>query len=429
MKAILPTAGRKLIALIFALTAVLTIIRAQTHQVSVTDFAFSPSSLVIEVGDTVVWTNSQGMHNVNGTQGTYAENPASFGNDVGEGWTYTFVFTEPGTYDYRCDPHVEFGMVGQIIVGEGGGGETSADITLDFTSMNPHLGQDLYLALIEQGSGEILQKVHDTVTEADFSVLFAEVETGKSYNIDFYADHNLSGNYNAPPEDHAWRLEVANLSKDTTLSFVHNTTFTDIEWQHSLTLQFSAMNPHVGQMLVVYIIDNADDSYVDTITVQQIAVADFDVETYNVNVDGSYRIDFFADLSGNGTYDAPPTDHAWRIEIETLNGDTVIPFVHNTDFTNIFETPTGINNDREASKILLYPNPAGNFVTLSGKDIPAGELEVRILSISGQVVKSLKWTNSSGNFLIGLNDLSKGTYYLLIQSKDYRAHAKLVKSF
>ena len=31
-------------------------------------------------------------------------------------WWYTVVFNTAGTYDYQCDPHVNMGMVGQIIV-------------------------------------------------------------------------------------------------------------------------------------------------------------------------------------------------------------------------------------------------------------------------------------------------------------------------
>ena len=90
---------------------------ATVHNVSVTSNVFTPSNLTITAGDTVLWTNNQGFHNVNGTQATYPNNPASFGNAVaGPGWTYQFQFTIAGTYDYQCDPHLGLGMVGQITV-------------------------------------------------------------------------------------------------------------------------------------------------------------------------------------------------------------------------------------------------------------------------------------------------------------------------
>ncbi|MCB0546405.1 MAG: T9SS type A sorting domain-containing protein, partial [Phaeodactylibacter sp.] len=31
-------------------------------------------------------------------------------------WSYSFTFTQPGTYDYRCDPHFSLGMAGTITV-------------------------------------------------------------------------------------------------------------------------------------------------------------------------------------------------------------------------------------------------------------------------------------------------------------------------
>ncbi|RPH74749.1 T9SS C-terminal target domain-containing protein [bacterium] len=322
MKALLQTAG-KLSGALFLVFFVITTIQAQTgHAVTVSDFTFSPATLEIQVGDTVIWTNTLGSHNVNGTQETYSGNPASFGNDIGTGWTYSFVFTEPGTYDYQCDPHVAMGMTGEIIVNEEGGG----------------------------GNGQPI-----------------------------------------------------------------------------ITLDFSSMNPHIGQMLVIYIVDNSNDTYLDTITINEITEADFSVDSIHVDSGGSYRIDFYADLNDNGTYDAPPADHAWRIEIDELVGDTVIAFVHNTEFTDIFETPTGVNN-RNITRVVLYPNPAGDYIKVSGDDLPAGNLDVRIFNITGQVVRSIKATNN-GNLTIDLTGLSKGAYYLLLESNGFKANGRFVKSY
>ena len=84
--------------------------------VTVSSNMFTPADITINVGDTVIWTNVQGNHNVNGTQVTYPSNPESFGNSVGSGWTYSHVFNTVGNYDYRCDPHVSFGMTGTVTV-------------------------------------------------------------------------------------------------------------------------------------------------------------------------------------------------------------------------------------------------------------------------------------------------------------------------
>lgn len=89
---------------------------AQTKvSVSVANFSFTPANIVVAVGDTVEWTNISGSHNVNGTQATFSSNPASFGNSLGIGWVYSFVFTVAGTYNYQCDPHIP-NMVGTVTV-------------------------------------------------------------------------------------------------------------------------------------------------------------------------------------------------------------------------------------------------------------------------------------------------------------------------
>lgn len=78
-----------------------------THVVTVVNFEFIPANLFVEAGDTVVWINEDGFHNVNGTTETYPDNPESFtsGSPAAAPWSYSRVFDTPGTYDYRCDAH------------------------------------------------------------------------------------------------------------------------------------------------------------------------------------------------------------------------------------------------------------------------------------------------------------------------------------
>jgi len=87
-----------------------------THTVEVLPSSFVPLGLDIEIGDTVEWINQSGIHNVNGSTETFPGNPESFGNELGADWTYSFVFTIPGFYEYHCDAHFGMGMVGAINV-------------------------------------------------------------------------------------------------------------------------------------------------------------------------------------------------------------------------------------------------------------------------------------------------------------------------
>jgi plastocyanin len=80
---------------------------ATTHQIEIVDFAFSPATLTITAGDTVIWTNSDAV----------AHSATGSGFDsglLGQGDSYSVTFSAAGTYDYLCTPHPT--MTGRIVV-------------------------------------------------------------------------------------------------------------------------------------------------------------------------------------------------------------------------------------------------------------------------------------------------------------------------
>ena len=96
---------------------------ATTHYVDAYNYAYSPSSLTINQGDTVTWINTAGFHDVNGDinslTGTSFNNPVSFylspvtsPDTIG-----SYVFQVPGVYDYDCSigNHTS-GMVASVTV-------------------------------------------------------------------------------------------------------------------------------------------------------------------------------------------------------------------------------------------------------------------------------------------------------------------------
>jgi plastocyanin len=87
---------------------------------------FEPDRVVVHAGDTVEWQNSSSQpHTV-----TADAQRAALGKEVvlpsgatpfdsgkiEPGDTYRHTFTVPGTYKYICVPHVDFGMVGEVVV-------------------------------------------------------------------------------------------------------------------------------------------------------------------------------------------------------------------------------------------------------------------------------------------------------------------------
>ncbi|OGJ16335.1 hypothetical protein A3K74_01950 [Candidatus Pacearchaeota archaeon RBG_13_33_26] len=82
----------------------------QTYDIELKGFAFSPSTLTIKAGDTVIWTNmDSASHTVTSDSGNELDSPG-FGKDG----TYTHKFDTAGTYTYHCSPHPS--MKGTIIV-------------------------------------------------------------------------------------------------------------------------------------------------------------------------------------------------------------------------------------------------------------------------------------------------------------------------
>jgi plastocyanin len=88
------------------------------HVVIVSSNVFTPADLTIDVGETVLWRNEGGTHNVNGSLESFPDNPEGFGNgDAATApWEYQFTFTQEGLYNYQCDPHSSLGMTGTITV-------------------------------------------------------------------------------------------------------------------------------------------------------------------------------------------------------------------------------------------------------------------------------------------------------------------------
>jgi amicyanin len=83
-----------------------------TKEVNIVDFAFTPSTIKVKVGDTVTWTNQDSVqHDVVSDDGS-ADGPKS--ELLAKGDTYKFTFKKAGTFKYHCNPHPQ--MQATVIV-------------------------------------------------------------------------------------------------------------------------------------------------------------------------------------------------------------------------------------------------------------------------------------------------------------------------
>lgn len=210
-------------------------------------------------------------------------------------------------------------------------------LKIDFMGMNPHVGQQFGVRVVDKATGtEVARSVLPSIMNHDFDVEFEDVVLlGHSYQIDFYADLNQNGVYDAPPVDHAWRMDADNLAGETQLTFNHNTGFTDIQWPYNLQIVFQGMNPHVGQLLEIRVKDTEMDKEVGRARVESISSPAFTVNLPVLMLNKNYQVDMYADLNKNGLYDAPGTDHSWREIVSNPNGDATLTFSHNTSFVDV----------------------------------------------------------------------------------------------
>jgi len=77
--------------------------------VSIVNFAYDPNPTTVAVGDTVTWTNNDGVpHTVTANDGSFQSGTMQPGD------SYSFTFSAPGSFDYHCEFHAN--MSGQVVV-------------------------------------------------------------------------------------------------------------------------------------------------------------------------------------------------------------------------------------------------------------------------------------------------------------------------
>jgi plastocyanin len=96
-----------------------------THTVNAGSYYYTPTNLTVQVGDSVIWINDGGLHDVNGNTNSITNqsfnNPVTFDSpstNTAGAVIFAYKFTIPGTYNYDCSvgSHAANGMIGSVIV-------------------------------------------------------------------------------------------------------------------------------------------------------------------------------------------------------------------------------------------------------------------------------------------------------------------------
>jgi LPXTG-motif cell wall-anchored protein len=96
---------------------------AASQSVTIRNYAFSPRTVTVQAGDTVIWTNEDDVqHSATSDDGTFDTGL------IGEGQSGSHTFSEAGRYQYICTPHPN--MHGTVVVeaaSTGGDADSGAD--------------------------------------------------------------------------------------------------------------------------------------------------------------------------------------------------------------------------------------------------------------------------------------------------------------
>jgi plastocyanin len=87
-------------------------------EVGMRNIQFDPADVTIKAGETVTWTNNEGVpHDVDKTGGPGPQFSSGPEGGMMEGDSFEHTFDRPGTYEYVCRVHAP-GMAGTVEVTE-----------------------------------------------------------------------------------------------------------------------------------------------------------------------------------------------------------------------------------------------------------------------------------------------------------------------
>ena len=199
---------KKITTLFLSLLLLTNLFAQTTHTVNAGGYYYNPTNLTIELGDSVVWINDGGYHDVNGDINSITDqpfnNPETFDSPaIGTigGVILGYRFTVAGTYNYDCSvgSHAANGMVGSVIVNPG---EPTAIDNVDFIDLqvfpNPSDGE--FIINMPSYNGDFKAEVFDIMGRSLI----------KTNNLNFSLKQFPSGLY-------LLRVDFENSSKDIRL--------------------------------------------------------------------------------------------------------------------------------------------------------------------------------------------------------------------
>ncbi|MCF7808932.1 MAG: T9SS type A sorting domain-containing protein [Candidatus Marinimicrobia bacterium] len=169
----------------------------------------------------------------------------------------------------------------------------------------------------------------------------------------------------------------------------------------SLHTSFTGMGSYTNGYFELKLIDADNGEMLHQETVNNISAADFDFIIMHVlTSEGNYDLDFWVDVNRNNTYDAPPTDHAWRVQLNGVINNVSSSFTSNSNYTDIGGT-VSVDEAVEVPTITQlypnYPNPFNPTTKIRFELAQQENISLDVFDVRGTLVANLfKGMQSAG---------------------------------
>jgi plastocyanin len=379
------------------------------HTINSGNYYYTPSQLSINQGDTVLWINEGGNHNVNfndnSITGVSFDNPESFITTPTTNDTLGFhVFDIPGDYTYDCSvgQHAANGMVGSISV------NANTPVTKHIINSGNYYYYPSQLT-INQG---------DTVIW---------INDGGNHNVNFDIS-SVSGNSFGNPES----FETSPTVDDTLATHIFNVpgdyTYDCRVGQHAANGMVGSISVNAKTPVTKHIINSGNYYYTPSqLTINQgdtvIWINDGGTHNVNFNDNSITGVSFdnpesfitnpttndtlgfhVFDIPGDYTYDCSVGQHAANGMIGTIS----------------VSIPTSIKNEANIQNSpRFYPNPATRILNFTDFNTIN---KITIFTLDGK--KTLETTLSKKE--LNIENLSNGVYFLKISQENKETTRKLI---
>ena len=140
-------------------------------------------------------------------------------------------------------------------------------------------------------------------------------------------------------------------------------------------------------------------------------------ENFSYTFQGNYVLPFDANS---------PVNHTSEHTVEDFDNLGVIVWVQDDNTKEILQSTTAslvtdVKDDlTAANNFMIFPNPANNFATIGFQGQKNSDVEIKLVNILGEIVKSQKYftTSSFDHLNLDISDLSNGIYNVVVISND-----------